>query len=451
MGVNWSVIIVCFFLGISFYVAGSRQKDKYKSAPQVADIDFRQNLVSLEGDRLKLPCKVIASPRPFKIWYKDQQPLSSKYDNRYKFGRKALTIDPVEKNDSGIYNCHVENGLGELWINFTVKVLTGEEVDDYDGVEYDDPDGKCQEGPPIFKYRTNGEWIARPELSPVEIKCVACGKPKPTIKWFKDKQFIDPGVTGGRYNVREYQLKIDRLLKSDAGNYTCVVENDLGKLNFTYKLEVLMSRITKPVIVGPTNQTVQAGSDARFECKVLRNDLQHHTQWLQHYTVNGSYRDDEGQPYVNIIQNISVSQPEILIIKNVTKDNAGWYTCLVSNPLGRDYQSAWLVVIGQNDKVTSTPSSYTKETEGQNDSVTSTTSSYTKETEGNLKRGSNSRRILEELKKENLILDNERLREETKRLKLVQENLKLEKEVFILKNRCLICKLQTEYPDCVAP
>ncbi|XP_063434972.1 uncharacterized protein LOC134716123 [Mytilus trossulus] len=87
----------------------------------------------------------------------------------------------------------------------------------------------------------------------------------------------------------------------------------------------------------------------------------------------------------------------------------------------------------------------------QYDKVTSTTSSYTKETEENLKRGSNKRRTLAELKKENLILDNERLREETKRLKLEQENLKLEKEGIILKNRCLICKVQTEYPDCVAP
>ena len=60
--------------------------------------------------------------------------------------------------------------------------------------------------------------------------------------------------------------------------------------------------MTKPIGLGPNNQTVQAGSDARFECKVLRNDLQHHTQWLQQYTVNGSYRDDENQPYVNIIQ-----------------------------------------------------------------------------------------------------------------------------------------------------
>ncbi|XP_052098612.1 fibroblast growth factor receptor 2-like isoform X2 [Mytilus californianus] len=367
MGVNWSVIIVCYFLGISFCVAGSRQKDnnKNKSAPKIADIDFRQNLASLVGDRLKLPCKVIGYPKPFKIWHKDQRPLSTKDDNRYKFGRNALTIDPVEKNDSGTYYCHAENGLGDLWINFTVKVLTEEEVEDYDEVEYDDPDGKCQEGPPVFKDKTNGEWIARPEMSPVEIKCVACGKPKPTIQWYKDKQFIDPGVTGGRYNVREYQLKIDRLLKSDEGNYTCVVENELGKLNFTYKLEVLMSRITKPVIVGPTNQTVQAGGDARFECKVLRNDLQHHTQWLQHYTVNGSYRDDEGQPYVNIIQQsmVNVSQPEILIIKNVTKDNAGWYTCLISNPLGRDYQSAWLTVIDKQAEAVASRSGETNSKE----------------------------------------------------------------------------------------
>lgn len=56
--------------------------DIFLGAPQVADIDFRQNLVSLEGDRLKLPCKVIGSPRPFKIWYKDQRQLSAKYDNR---------------------------------------------------------------------------------------------------------------------------------------------------------------------------------------------------------------------------------------------------------------------------------------------------------------------------------------------------------------------------------
>ncbi|XP_052101627.1 uncharacterized protein LOC127735488 isoform X2 [Mytilus californianus] len=88
-------------------------------------------------------------------------------------------------------------------------------------------------------------------------------------------------------------------------------------------------------------------------------------------------------------------------------------------------------------------------TSGQNGVETSTQRSYTKKAEENLKRGSNNRRTLAELEEENLILENERLREETKRLKLVQENLKLEKEVFILKKRSLMCKLQTEYLDCV--
>ena len=63
-----------------------------------------------------------------------------------------------------------------------------------------------------------------------------------------------------------------------------------------------MNWLIPPVIVGPSNQTVRIGADATFECKILTSDLQHDTQWLQHFTVNGSYRDENGQPYVNIIQ-----------------------------------------------------------------------------------------------------------------------------------------------------
>lgn len=43
---------------------------------------------------------------------------------------------------------------------------------------------------------------------------------------------------------------------------------------------------------------------------------------------------------------VNVTQPEILILKNVTMNDEGWYTCLISNPRGREYQSAWLTVLG---------------------------------------------------------------------------------------------------------
>lgn len=42
-----------------------------------------------------------------------------------------------------------------------------------------------------------------------------------------------------------------------------------------------------------------------------------------------------------------MTRPEILYIRNVTYEDAGWYTCLVTNSMGRAYQSAWLTVEGE--------------------------------------------------------------------------------------------------------
>ena len=52
--------------------------------------------------------------------------------------------------------------------------------------------------------------------------------------------------------------------------------------------------------------------------------------------------------YVYLQQSMyNVSVPEVLQLYNVTQENAGWYTCLVSNQIGRTYQSAWLTVEGE--------------------------------------------------------------------------------------------------------
>ena len=56
-----------------------------------------------------------------------------------------------------------------------------------------------------------------------------------------------------------------------------------------------------PIIsVGPENATVEAGGTATFECRVM-SDLQPHIQWLKHYSVNGSYVDDDAEPYVHVV------------------------------------------------------------------------------------------------------------------------------------------------------
>lgn len=43
--------------------------------------------------------------------------------------------------------------------------------------------------------------------------------------------------------------------------------------------------------------------------------------------------------------NYDVDDPEILVLKNVTHADAGWYTCVASNQLGTSFANAYLRVI----------------------------------------------------------------------------------------------------------
>jgi len=45
---------------------------------------------------------------------------------------------------------------------------------------------------------------------------------------------------------------------------------------------------------------VYEGETVSFECRIL-SDLQPHVQWLKHYTVNGSYVNDNGTAYVTAL------------------------------------------------------------------------------------------------------------------------------------------------------
>lgn len=39
------------------------------------------------------------------------------------------------------------------------------------------------------------------------------------------------------------------------------------------------------------------------------------------------------------------TEAEILVMENVTYEDAGWYTCLAGNSMGISHSSAWLTVV----------------------------------------------------------------------------------------------------------
>jgi len=46
----------------------------------------------------------------------------------------------------------------------------------------------------------------------------------------------------------------------------------------------------------------------------------------------------------NSIDSISDGDRQVLRLDNVTKEDAGWYTCMAGNSLGMSFRSAWLTV-----------------------------------------------------------------------------------------------------------
>nr|KAG5686117.1 hypothetical protein BaRGS_001182 [Batillaria attramentaria] len=168
----------------------------------------------------------------------------------------------------------------------------------------------------------------------------------PNITWLKDDE---PFLTSKMGNIllKNWKLTIGDLVPDDQGRYTCVITNQYGSINWTYTVEVIQRLPHKPIIEGPKNQTVVIGANATLTCKIVLSDLHPHLQWLKHYQVNGSYVKENGQPFVTVIQTatVNVSNPEQLFIRNVTMDDAGWYTCVVQNAIGTEYGSAWLSVV----------------------------------------------------------------------------------------------------------
>ena len=44
------------------------------------------------------------------------------------------------------------------------------------------------------------------------------------------------------------------------------------------------------------------------------------------------------------VDSISDADRQVLRLENVTKEDAGWYTCMAGNSLGMSFRSAWLTV-----------------------------------------------------------------------------------------------------------
>ena len=71
------------------------------------------------------------------------------------------------------------------------------------------------------------------------LRCGVIAQPPPTITWFKDDKPL-------QLSERVRNLNNNKTIKiRDQGNYTCIAENTLGKLNLNLELRVRKGRRDK--------------------------------------------------------------------------------------------------------------------------------------------------------------------------------------------------------------
>ena len=52
----------------------------------------------------------------------------------------------------------------------------------------------------------------------------------------------------------------------------------------------------------PINETYRVGDTAKLVCRIIVSDSHPHIQWLRHHPNNGSYKNEDGEQYVQVVK-----------------------------------------------------------------------------------------------------------------------------------------------------
>ncbi|XP_023403766.1 contactin-4 isoform X3 [Loxodonta africana] len=237
------------------------------------------------------------------IWRRvDGKPIARKARRHKSNG--ILEIPNFQQEDAGLYECVAENSRGK-------NVAKGQ-----------------------LTFYAQPNWIQKINDIHVAIEenvfweCKANGRPKPTYRWLKNGE---PLLTQDRIQIEQGMLNMTTVNLSDAGMYQCVAENKHGVIFASAELSV--------IAVGPDfSRTllkrvtlVKVGGEVIIECKPKASPKPVYT-WKK------------GRDIVRENERIIVSEDGSLRIINVTKSDAGSYTCIATNHFGTASSTGNLVV-----------------------------------------------------------------------------------------------------------
>ncbi|XP_014846697.1 PREDICTED: contactin-3-like isoform X1 [Poecilia mexicana] len=267
------------------------------------EVNFPDNVPSSKGSTVTLECFALGNPVPEITWRRaNGVPFPSKV--KMKYSNAVLEIPSFQQDDTGGYECVAENKMGR-------NTATGR-----------------------LAFYAKPQWIQTMKDTAMAIEerlhweCRANGKPKPSYAWLKNGQQL---LSEDRIHVEDGVLTVSPLTLSDAGMYQCVAENKHGVIYFAAELMVLAS---PPDFTGNVLRALlkaKAGTTVTLDCKP------------QAYPT-ASILWKKGNLPIHTNDRITLSPDGTLRLANVSKSDAGSYTCFARNRFGMSSTTGRLLV-----------------------------------------------------------------------------------------------------------
>ncbi|NWS72979.1 DCC protein, partial [Crotophaga sulcirostris] len=264
--------------------------------------------VTMRGSNVLLNCIVESDQgTPVIKWKKDAVFLNLAVDERrQQLVNGSLLIQNIvhsrhHKPDEGLYQCEASlEGIGAI-ISRAAKVMVA--------------------GPLRFLSQT--ESVTAFVGDTILLKCEVTGEPMPMVHWQRNQEDLVPSVADTRVAILPSgALQISGVHHGDSGVYRCLAKNPASsRTGNDAEVRILSDpglHRQQFFLQRPSNVVVMEGKDAVLECCVSGYPPPTFT-WL---------RGDEVIPVRS--KKYSLLAGSNLFISNVTDDDSGTYTCVVT-------------------------------------------------------------------------------------------------------------------------
>ncbi|XP_056305395.1 contactin-4 [Danio aesculapii] len=268
------------------------------------EVQFPEVLAVAKGLTVKLECFALGNPVPAISWRRpDGVPFPRKVDVSKSSG--VLEIPYFQQEDAGPYECVAENSRGKNTVKGRLSFYA----------------------PPHLVEKPQDVQRAIDESLLWE--CKASAKPKPSYRWLKNGEPLESFED--RIQVINGALSISSLTMSDTGMYQCIAENRHGRVFANAELRVIAVAPDFSNSVLKAQTLARQGGDVLIECR-------------PRMSPRGMISWRKGKEALRESHRVSVLDNGSLRISNITKLDAGLYTCVARNQFGVASSAGTLVV-----------------------------------------------------------------------------------------------------------